>query len=751
MRIECYDKCFSLYFIMEERLEELIEELETEKKLRKSNIVRSDINQPTLLAINSANATSSGSDEGFTQFTTNMPRSAIGVDTVQLLNANIPQCVQNIPNTACVFWYYRLNAYSGQLPSPNNLHWVRLLPSYYKKELIVQPEDYGYNQTFHTYQDVADQLALSCKNDLANDYWKDDTLGLQKFYSSQFIPYDITITYNSNSNKFEMTGQNVFNAPAFLEWNATTNYYKGQKVYYIDPTNSFNISYTCIQDNINEQPDTDAGEHWIEDNEPIIQAWESSFTYQPFRVVEWNGFLYQALLKEGLDGEPIVPQPPNINYPPDTSPTWWELLPEGLWFSNRIYNQDVIISYDDVAYKSLQNNNVGNQPDTSPLWWEEVETTAGLFAWNRYLIAGFTDPNVQLLQGRCYRPYDSTTLFEEDDVVFYNNTAYQANKQTLGAGIPSADWVVKSTPITSLVNNFEFVYVKCDTSLFAGVAVDDPVYIYQTSDDDANTLPNASYTIFETVYKFVSAAGGLLTLKDDNFDETTNGTTSLGGFVSLVPLQDIGLRDFSGQFDFTTNAVEGIPPQPYNPNPKRLLNSILGFTWNGIFTRQQFYDPYGFYSMNQAYVIDTTNTTLFNRLRPLQKYLTTIQQVGVRLKQLANVPVDVTFYTGTYTADGYCNLVYSSIINIYASIVYGSTLDTQKNANLLAMGTMNCSNLGISYFSPYINNPLHISGGDIYSIEFSFTDEFGDPYYFTNNAVVSIVLKLTYKKDDDKI
>lgn len=735
---------------MEERLEELIEEIESEKKSRKAQVVRSDINQPTLLAINSANATNQGSVNGFTEFSVDMPRAIISADTIQLVHGNFPQCVQNIPDRACVFWYYRLNAYSGQLPSPNNLHWVRLLPSYYKKELIVQPEDYGYNQTFHTYQDVADQLELSCKNDLANDYWKDDELGLQRFYDSRFIPYDISITYNSATNKFEMNGLNVFNAPAFLEWNNTTNYYKGQKVYFLDPTNSFNISWTCIQDNINEQPNT-SPDFWIEDNEPIVEAWDNTYTYQPYRVVEYNGILYQALLKEGLDGNPIVPQPPNINHQPDTSTTWWEVLPEGLWFSNRIYNQDVVISYDDKAYKSLQANNVGNQPDTSPLWWEEVETTAGLFAWNRYLIAGYNDPNVALLQGRCYKPYDDTTLFEIDDVVFYNNSVYKANKQTLGAGIPSADWDIQSTPITTITPNFEFVYIKCDTSLFAGVSVDDPIFIYNTTDDFANTLPTQSYTIFETIYKFVSASGGLLTLKDDNFDEETNGTIGTGGFVSLVPIRDIGLRDFSGQFDYTTNAVEGVPPQPYALQPKRLLNSILGFTWTGEFTREQFYDPFGFYSMNEPYVIDTTNTDLFNRLRPLQKYLTTFQQAGLRVKQLSDVPVDVTFYTGTYTADGYCNLVYTSILNVYASIVYGSTLDTQKNANLLEMVTMNCSNLGISFFNPVLNMPLNISGSDIYNIQFSFTDEFGDPYYFTNNAVVSMVLKLTYKKDGDKI
>jgi hypothetical protein len=92
-------------------------------------------------------------------------------------------------------------------------------------------------------------------------------------------------------------------------------------------------------------------------------------------------------------------------------------------------------------------------------------------------------------------------------------------------------------------------------------------------------------------------------------------------------------------------------------------------------------------------------------------------------------------------------LVYSSTLSVYASVVGGSTLDTQQNTNLLAMGTMNCGNLGISFFSPFISNPLLISGGDLYTITLELKDEFGEPYVLTNNAVASFVLKITYKKD----
>jgi hypothetical protein len=59
---------------------------------------------------------------------------------------------------------------------------------------------------------------------------------------------------------------------------------------------------------------------------------------------------------------------------------------------------------------------------------------------------------------------------------------------------------------------------------------------------------------------------------------------------------------------------------------------------------------------------------------------------------------------------------------------------------------MNCGNLGISFYAPYLDNPLTKVQNDIYSIFVEFRDEFGDPYYFTNNAVVTITFKMTYKK-----
>ena len=157
----------------QEQLAEIVKEIEEEQALNRTSAVqvfRSALNQPELISLSSANATASGSSYGYSQFDVNMPRPIYEADTLQLLTANIPLCTQNIPDTACVFWYYRLDLYANTVPNTENLFFVRLLPSYYKPEFFQPtPSKYGQNITFDNYPAVATQLALSCKNDLLRD------------------------------------------------------------------------------------------------------------------------------------------------------------------------------------------------------------------------------------------------------------------------------------------------------------------------------------------------------------------------------------------------------------------------------------------------------------------------------------------------------------------------------------------------------------------------------------------------------
>jgi hypothetical protein len=77
--------------------------------------------------------------------------------------------------------------------------------------------------------------------------------------------------------------------------------------------------------------------------------------------------------------------------------------------------------------------------------------------------------------------------------------------------------------------------------------------------------------------------------------------------------------------------------------------------------------------------------------------------------------------------------------------VYGTTLDTQRNTNLIGLSSLNAGNLGVSFFDNKIDGKLRVNNADIYSIGIELRDEVGELYPMTNNGLCSFTLKLTYK------
>ena len=178
------------------------------------------------------------------------------------------------------------------------------------------------------------------------------------------------------------------------------------------------------------------------------------------------------------------------------------------------------------------------------------------------------------------------------------------------------------------------------------------------------------------------------------------------------------------------NTIFSIPGNQYVES--QTLARRLGFTWDGtgmiVDNINQF---------NQSGIdYGGTGALFYNRLRFVPNYTAALRGTLIRTSE----GVD----SFAYTADGYCNLVYSSIINIYTTIVGTSTVDTQRNANLLAMIPMDCGNLGVAMVGNYIENALTKIQGDIYSIYIELRDENGEPYYLTNNATTTLLLKLSY-------
>jgi hypothetical protein len=886
---------------MDTKLDELIDELQ--QQAVGSNPVK-PFNQPDLVAISSVNRTDQDSNSnGFSSFSVNLPLPIIDVKSLQLLQTNIPQANANIPNTACVFWYYRLSAYSGLTPSLDNLYYVRLLPTTYKQEYIYQPSQYGYNQTFNNYNAVATQLAKSCTTDLLRTNiqalapYNDEQIQTNAYVP--FIPNDVSITYDTASNKFQMTGLNT--QVAYLEYDANTLYAVGDII-----TNAErNIAYINLLASRGVSPTADTFVEWFPSNSfvvgnvvrfndivyqvntagqnvslnPAVQtpafytrlgrllpvasysAWVSATNYAVGDAVSFNGVVYvlyadgeTTTINPSLQPTKWVSQPTQITAPSSFWAVKNNIEIVGEWYSGMFYPVGTIVYYSGALYKSKSSANASfSSLPTNTTYWDLF--TAPDY-WYRYLITGYEDPNVRKLQGELFNvEWNSTRTYNVDARVFHNDIPYIALKTNRDdEPIASADvwdnatayttnaivshegnlyiaigdstgfnpnsyptfWArltaVSSNPpldawnvatfygLNDIVEYNGFMYVSVDNANTGNNPFNNPTwwalrnydtwnanrtyqphavviyndYFYQTSTETTNSIPSYKSAVWEiigsTILEWSSAIvynvgdysiyGGryFQSLVNNNLNLIPTSQPESWELVGVVdswaiqgdtssPLRT-GLYGLTARYDMTEfiqnsgilfNFPFGVGGQPYNPNPRRLLNSILGFSWGGAFNPAEFVN---ISPSDIAVLTSSKQPLLYNRLRPIPDYRTSITPAvgfGAELGQDQSATISLT-----YTADTYANLVYSSIISIYADIVKASSVDTQGTTRLLALTSMNCGNLGIAFWSNYLENPLLKVQGDIYSVFIELRDEFGEPFMLPNSAVATLTFKLNY-------
>ena len=697
----------------QEKIAELVKEIEDEKALGRVSAVqvfRGLLNQPDLLSLSSANATATGSSYGYSVFNVDMPRPILEAQTLQLLTANIPLCTQNIPDTACVFWYYRLDLYANTVPNTENLFFVRLLPSYYKPEFFQPtPSVYGQNITFNDYPSVATQLALSCKRDLMYDNLTGtvDEWGGSAVYQPQFIPNDITITYNSTQNKFQMTGLNT-GAPLFAYSSADT--------------------------------------------------YSAGTTYGVNAFVTYNDAVYRSL----LDG--------NIGNTPSTSITFWSYVTDRLvqdFVAWTPYQTGQYVVSSGVIYQA--NTNIWALSFNVGSGW--VTPTQALGPYNyRYLVTGYADPNVVINQGTSVvggnsRQWNQYALYEFEDIVQYQGVTYKSTKQNKGFlpfPIPNTTTNAYSSVRSYAIGDYVYFDNRYYVNIKASTGIAPPGgYVNNANWKFIEWSPNTS-TVFWRVGDLMTYVGyenrGLFfykCIRDNNANQfspvDTGGVFSTNPYwipsywtplTSSVNLPTTGLYALSRTFDMadTFNGFIqypfpiGIPAQPFNPAPRRLLNSILGFCWNGLFNPSNLNTSLG---ASTGIPNGTLTSEVLNRIRPVPYYTSYGSGDLVTTGNSTTATV--------YTADGYANLVYSSIINLYANIVSGTSLDTQRNTNLISTATLNAGNLGVSFFANFLDTKLRVNNSDIYSISIELRDEMGELYPLTNNGICTITLGLTYK------
>ena len=697
----------------QEQLAEVVKEIEEEKALGRVaavTVFKGLLNQPQLVSLSSANATADGASYGYSVFNVNMPRPILEAQTLQLLTANIPLCTQNIPDTACVFWYYRLDLYANTVPNTENLFFVRLLPSYYKPEFFQPtPSIYGQNITFNDYPSVATQLALSCKRDLMVDnlIGTADEWSGSAVYQAQFVPQDITITYNSTQNKFQMTGLNTA-APLFA-YSAADTYSAGT-------------------------------------------------TYAAGAFVTYNDAVYRSLLAG------------NIGNTPSFSSTFWSYVTDRLvqdFVAYTPYQTGQYVVSSGVIYQA--NTNIWSASFSTLDGW--VTPTQPLGPYNyRYLVAGYADPNVVINQGTNVvsgnrRQWNQYALFESGDIVQYQGVTYQSTKQNKGFlpfPIPNSTTNAYSASVSYAVGDYVYFDNKYYVNIKASLGISPALgYTNNANWKFIEYSPNTS-SVFWRVGDLMTYVGTIgngvffyKCIKDNNANQaspiSTGGVFNTNPYwipsywtplASSVNLPVTGLYALSRTFDMadTFNGFIqypfpiAIPAQPFNPAPRRLLNSILGFCWNGLFNPANLNTSLG---ASTGIPNGTTTSDTLNRIRPVPYY--TSYGSGSLLTTGNSTTATV------FTADGYANLVYSSIMNIYTTIVSGTTLDTQRNTNLISTATLNAGNLGISFFANFLDTKLRVNNADIYSIGIELRDEMNELYPLTNNGICTFTLGLTYK------
>lgn len=96
------------------RLDSLLVNLEEAEVAKKSAVLHSFNNQPERVNISSDNDISTTQsqygtqEESYNSFRVAITRPFLDVKSIQLLRASIPNAVTNIPDSECVFWYYRI-------------------------------------------------------------------------------------------------------------------------------------------------------------------------------------------------------------------------------------------------------------------------------------------------------------------------------------------------------------------------------------------------------------------------------------------------------------------------------------------------------------------------------------------------------------------------------------------------------------------------------------------------------------------
>jgi hypothetical protein len=166
-----------------------------------------------------------------------------------------------------------------------------------------------------------------------------------------------------------------------------------------------------------------------------------------------------------------------------------------------------------------------------------------------------------------------------------------------------------------------------------------------------------------------------------------------------------------------------------DPNVKALIIGLTMNTIGGVVSQ-----PYSFnVSMNSrlGYGLDYNNRG---------RFWGTNSRIGCA--STSGIPQ----VNGTTTeADSFPILIGSQNVNIYCSAVVGSGNDSKKGKNLICTMPLENVSQGVnSYTLTSVEQPFMTVANEIYNMEISFTDDFGDEFIFNNNTNVNLEFNVFY-------
>ena len=519
----------------ERAIEEILNDLERQPLQDKRTFI-AYLNQPELISLSSTNAQQQSApispltNAQYYNFTVNLPRPALNAKSLQLLKAVIPQANASIPDYSLVFPYYKLRTVpisntSGKVKfvdsaDYNSLYFIRLLPSFYKKEQLKAIDnktvnDWGYNQTFNDYQELEKELKKACLNDISFTF----NLNLFSHYSAN----DTTISYIRSENKFRFQGLNINTAPVInniLEWNAAITYSALDTVFY-------NLQfYRAISSNTNVIPTPTMLTPWRQISLPnYYTTWSITQSYNPPNVVQYAGIFY--LCQSSILGG----DPPLIN-----TTNWLNV--SQFFATNPKFNSYLIAGYEDpnvdtllqyIARISL-NDNVGTS------------------------ILGNLYVPEQTLARRLGFTWDSTGMINDVNTI---------NALSVEIGIPFGSTIALFFNRLRPVFPYEIASIEGVEDIIVGAAFYDNDRLYYTADGYCNLV----YSSIISIYTTIVGTSSVDTQRNANLlamipmDCGNLGVAMVGNYIdnALTKIQGdlysiyIELRDENGQPYYLTN------------------------------------------------------------------------------------------------------------------------------------------------------------------------------------------------------